>query len=446
MSAQPVEAFRNAFKIPELKQRIIFTLFALMAYRIGAHVPTPGVDGHALRQQLGDMSGLLSFYNMFSGGAFAQATIFALGIMPYITASIVMSLLVVVIPQLEALQKLGQEGQKKINEYTRYGTIVLCIIQSIAVASWLVGINREGTPILMSADPGFGFYLMCILSFTTGTAFLMWLGEQISEHGVGNGMSLLIFASIISGMPMAFAKLIELISTDQISFFKVGLLIIVFVLIIAGTIMVTTGQRRIPVQYPRQVKGRKVYGGSRNYLPLRVNQAGVIPIIFASSLLQIPLMIGTNIKAGWLNTFFNEFFAFGSWPYMLVEGALIILFSFFYTAIIFNPVEMADNMKKYGGVIMGVRPGKATAEYLNHVMTRITMVGSLFLVAVAMLPTIIYGALQIYDYSIVSFFGGTSLLILVGVGLDTVKQMEQHLIMRNYEGFAKGRRLRGRRG
>ncbi len=446
MSAQPIEAFRNAFKIPELKQRIIFTLLALMAYRLGAHVPTPGVDGHALRERIGDMGGLLNFYNMFSGGAFAQATIFALGIMPYITASIVMSLLVVVIPQLEALQKLGPEGQKKINEYTRYGTIVLCIIQSIAVAGWLKGINTAEAPILMSQNPGIGFYFMCILSFTTGTAFLMWLGEQISEHGVGNGMSLLIFASIISGMPMAFAKLLQLISTDQISFFKVGLLAIVFVLIIAGTIMVTTGQRRIPVQYPRQVKGRKVYGGSRNYLPLRVNQAGVIPIIFASSLLQIPLMIGTNINVGWLNTFFNDFLRFGGWPYMLIEGALIIVFSFFYTAIIFNPVEMADNMKKYGGVIMGVRPGKATAEYLNFVMTRITMVGSLFLVAVAMLPTIIFSALQIYDWNIVSFFGGTSLLILVGVGLDTVKQMEQHLIMRNYEGFAKGRRLRGRRG
>jgi len=445
VSAQPVEAFRNAFKIPELKQRIIFTLLALMAYRLGAHVPTPGVDGHALREQLGDMSGLLNFYNMFSGGAFAQATIFALGIMPYITASIVMSLLVVVIPQLEALQKLGQEGQKKINEYTRYGTIVLCIVQSIAVASWLVGLNAKGTNILMSNDPGIGFYLMCILSFTTGTAFLMWLGEQISEHGVGNGMSLLIFTSIISGMPMAFAKLLQLISTDQVSFFKVGLLAIVFVVIIAGTILVTTGQRRIPVQYPRQVKGRKVYGGSRNYLPLRVYQAGVIPIIFASSLLQIPLMIGSNIQIGWLNTFFNDVFRFGGPAYMVVEGALIVLFSFFYTAIIFNPVEMADNMKKSGGVIMGVRPGKSTAEYLNHVMTRITMVGSLFLVAVAMLPTIIYSALNIYDYSIVSFFGGTSLLILVGVGLDTVKQMEQHLIMRNYEGFAKGRRLRGRR-
>jgi preprotein translocase subunit SecY len=274
----------------------------------------------------------------------------------------------------------------------------------------------------------------------------MWLGEQISEHGVGNGMSLLIFASIISGMPMAVARLVQLIGTDQISFFKVGLMAIVFVLIVAGTIMVTTGQRRIPVQYPRQVKGRKVYGGSRNYLPLRVNQAGVIPIIFASSLLQIPSMIGQNIKVGWINYIFNDLFRYGGWAYMSVEGALIIMFSFFYTAIIFNPVEMADNMKKYGGVIMGVRPGKATAEYLNFVMTRITMVGSLFLVAVAMLPNLLYSALQIYDWTIVSFFGGTSLLILVGVGLDTVKQMEQHLIMRNYEGFAKGRRLRGRRG
>jgi len=443
--AQPIEAFRNAFKIPELKQRIFFTVGALFVYRLGSHVPTPGVDGAALSDRIGEMGGLLNLYNMFSGGAFAQATIFALGIMPYITASIIMSLLVVVIPQLEALQKQGQEGQKKINEYTRYGTIGLCIVQSIGVAVFLRGLNTAEAPILMSQNPGIGFYLMCILSFTTGTAFLMWLGEQISEHGVGNGISLIIFGSIIASMPAAVATVIRLVSSGQLTFFNFAIMVIVFVFVVAGTIAVTVGQRRIPVQYPRQVNGRKVYGGSRNYLPLRVNQAGVIPIIFASSLLLIPGMIAQNMQVRWVQAF-GQYLQPDTWIYAVLYSVLILFFSFFYTAIIFNPVEMADNMKKYGGVIMGVRPGKATAEYLNKVMTRITLVGSLFLVGVALLPQIMYSALEIYDFNVVQFFGGTSLLILVGVGLDTVKQMEQHLIMRNDEGFAKGRRLRSRRG
>ena len=444
--AQPIQAFRNSFKIPELKQRIIFTVLALVAYRLGAHVPTPGVNGQALADKIGDIGGLLSFYDLFSGGAFAQATIFALGIMPYISASIIMSLLVVVVPHLEALQKMGAEGQKKINEYTRYGTIILCLVQSIGVAGFLVSLNTPDAPILMSANPGIGFYMMCVLSFTTGTAFLMWLGEQISEHGVGNGISLIIFASIISGMPAAVATVIRLIGTGELTVFKFMIMLGVFVFVVAGTILVTLGQRRIPVQYPRQVKGRKVYGGARNYLPLRVNQAGVIPIIFASSLLMLPGMVAQNIDVRWIQYLFTDLFAYGSWPYSVLFSILIIFFSFFYTAITFNPVEMADNMKKYGGVIMGVRPGKATAEYLNKVMTRVTLVGSMFLVAVALLPNVMNSALEVNDFNVVQFFGGTSLLILVGVGLDTVKQVEQHLIMRNYEGFAKGGRIKSRRG
>ncbi len=444
--AQPIEAFRNAFKIPELKQRIIFTLTALLVYRFGSHIPTPGVDGHALEQRMGDLGGILSFYNMFSGGNFANATIFALGIMPNITASIIMSMLVLVIPHLEQLHKQGAEGQKKINEYTRYFTIVLCVVQSIAVAGWLKGMNSGDLPILMDPNPGIGFYFMCILSFTTGTAFLMWLGEQISEHGVGNGMSVIIFASIISGMPMAIAEVIRMISVQELTFFTVGLMLVMFVFVVAGTILVTTGQRRIPVQYPRQVKGRKVYGGSRNYLPLRVNQAGVIPIIFASSLLSLPMMLGPTLNVPWIQTILNVWLSPGHMVYYVIYSVMIIVFSFFYTAIIFNPIEMADNMKKYGGVIMGVRPGKATAEYLNHVMTRITLVGSLFLVVVALLPSVLYTFLGISNWTVVSFLGGTSLLIMVGVGLDTVRQMEQHLIMRNYEGFAKGRRIKSRRG
>ena len=443
--AQPIEAFKNSFKIPELKSRIIFTLVMLSIYRLGAHVPTPGVDGQELSRIIGDMGGILQFYDMFSGGAFANATIFALGIMPYISASIIMSLLVVVVPSLETLQKMGAEGQKKLNEYTRYGTIVLCIVQSIGIAQLLRGLHSAETPILM--NQGMGFYLMCILSFTTGTAFIMWLGERISEHGVGNGISLIIFVSIISSMPAALITLFRLIDVGQISAFKALFMAVMLVLVVGGTILMTTGQRRIPIQYPRQVKGRKVYGSQqRSYLPLRVNQAGVIPIIFASSLLMLPGMVAGNVDVKWIQTVFNDWFSFGSLPYNMVFAFLILFFSYFYTAITFNPVEMADNLKKYGGVVIGVRPGKATAEYLYKVMNRITLVGSLFLVTVALLPTLVYQGMGVTDFNIANFFGGTSLLILVGVALDTVKQMEQHLVMRNYEGFSKGGRIRSRRG
>ena len=416
----------------------------LAIYRLGAHVPTPGVNGQRLATIIGEMGGLFTFYDMFSGGAFAQATIFALGIMPYISASIIMSLLVPVIPSLEQLQKQGSEGQKKITEWTRYGTIVLCIVQSIMIAVFLEQLNQQEGGIL--AFRGLPFYLMCIISFTTGTAFIMWLGERISEHGVGNGISLIIFTSIVAAMPLAFQSLLTLMRNGQISAFKAGIMAIIMVLVVAGTILVTTGQRRIPVQYPRQVKGRKMTGGARNYLPLRVNQAGVIPIIFASSLLMLPGMLTQNINIYGFQWFFNELLAFNSLGYNIVYAILIVFFTFFYTAITFNPVEMADNLKKYGGVVMGIRPGRATAEYLNRVMTRITTVGALFLVGVSLLPALLYSQFEIYDYNIVSFFGGTSLLILVGVALDTIRQMEQHLIMRNYEGFAKGKRIRSRRG
>jgi len=444
--SQPIEAFKNSFKIPELKQRIIFTFVMMVIYSLGRHVPTPGVIGQALAERIGDMDGVLQFYDMFSGGAFGNATIFALGIMPYISASIIMSLLVVVVPQLEALQKMGSEGQKVINKYTRYATIVLCIVQAIGMGIYLKGMHTAEMPILMWNEPGYGFFFICILSFTTGTAFLMWLGEQISEHGVGNGISLIIFASIISGLPGALVNLMRLIDTGEVTIFKFGILMTVFVFVVAGTIALTTGQRRIPVQYPRQVKGRQVNAKERSYLPLKVNQAGVIPIIFASSLLMIPGMVAKNIQVDWVQTVFVDWFGYGNWPYSFLFAAMIVFFSFFYTAITFNPVEIADNMKKYGGVIAGVRPGKATAEYLNKVMTRITLVGSAFLVLVALLPNIMNSTLQINDFSIVQFFGGTSLLILVGVALDTVRQMEQHLIMRNYDGFSKSGRIRSRKG
>ena len=445
--AQPIEAFRNSFKIPELKSRIMFSFWMLVVISLGRHVPTPGVKGEALAAKIEEMSGLLNLYDMFSGGAFANAAIFALGVMPYISASIIMTLLVVVVPQLEALQKMGAEGQKKITEITRYMTIAICIVQSMAMAKFLTNMHEQTGDILVFADPGVGFYLLCILSYTTGSAFIMWVGEQITENGIGNGMSLIIFASIISGMPGAMLNLLQLIRAGELSIFQFGLLAIVFIVVVAGTILVTTGQRRIPIQYPRQVKGRHVMGNQKSYLPLKVNQAGVIPIIFASSLLMIPNMIGDSVDIPIISTIFGQWLAPGTWMNSAAFAMMIFFFSFFYTAITFNPVEMADQMKKYGGVILGVRPGKATAEYLNTVMTRITLVGSLFLVAVALLPNVMYSLVKIQDYSITMFFGGTSLLILVGVALDTVKQMEQHLIMRKYDGFSKGgRKIRSRRG
>jgi len=444
--SQPIEAFRNAFKIPELKRRLIFTLFMLAVCRLGAHVPTPGIDGRALAEMMSRMQGgLLGFYDLFSGGALQNATVFALGIMPYISASIIMSLLVTVVPALERIQKEGAEGQKKITEYTRYGTIVLCIVQAIGIAIMLEGFNRESSAQIV-ANPGWGFRLMCIISFTTGTAFLMWVGEQISENGIGNGISLIIFVNIVSRMPRALGDTLRLMGEDQLNIAQVGLLIVLMVLVIAGAILVTTGQRRIPVQYPRQIKGRKSYGGQRNYLPLRVNQAGVIPIIFASSLMMLPNMISRAVNIEAVQTFFGYWFGYNGPLYLVCDAALIFFFAFFYTAITFNPVELADNMKKYGGVITGIRPGKATADYLQKVMTRITTVGGLFLVVVAIFPALVYKVLDIPSQSITSFFGGTSLLILVGVALDTARQIEQHLLMHHYDGFSKGRRIRSRRG
>ena len=441
--SEPIAAFRNAFKIPELKNRILFSLFMLALYRLGCHVPTPGVDGAALARQMADSGGLLGFYDLFTGGAFSQATVFSLGIMPYITSSIILSLLIPVVPALEALQKSGAEGQKKITEYTRFGTIGLCIIQSVMIALYLQSLGSEIVP-----NAGKGFIVMCVISFTTGTAFIMWQGEQISEHGVGNGISLIIFTSIVSSMPSAVFDMLNMIRNDQLSMFIVLIMVALMVLVIMGAIAITTGQRRIPVQYPRQVKGRRVGGGQRTYLPLRVNQAGVIPIIFASSLLLMPGMLTQAVKNDTLRAIFDQLFTYGNLGYGIIYAALIIFFSFFYTAITFNPIEMADNMKKYGGVIIGVRPGKATAEHLNKVMTRVTVAGSVALAFIALLPMFVYTFLDIPNQRIVQFFGGTSLLILVGVALDTIKQIEQHLTMRHYDGFSGGGgggRIRSRR-
>ena len=439
--SEPITAFKNSFKIPELKNRILFVLAMLAIYRLICHIPTPGVDGTELAKKIGEGAGFLGFYDMFTGGAFAQATVGALGIMPYITVSIIFSLLIPVIPQLEQLQKMGQEGQKKITEYTRYGTIALCAVQSIGVSMYLQSMGPEIVP-----NPGLWFIFMCIISFTTGTAFIMWLGEQISEHGIGNGISLIIFASIMSGFPQAIINMFRMMNAGQLGIPQILILLFLMVFVVMGAIMVTTGQRRIPVQYPRQVMGRRVAGGQRSYLPLRVNQAGVIPIIFASSILMLPSMLGAGVTIPWMQTIMAVVFDHTGWIYNTIFIGMIIFFAFFYTAITFNPVELADNMKKYGGVIVGVRPGKATAEYLNTVMTRITLVGALFLALVAIIPTLVFVFLGVRDWNLVNFFGGTSLLILVSVGLDTIKQIEQHLTMRHYDGFSgSSGRIRSRR-
>jgi len=439
--SQPVEAFRNAMRIPELKQRIVFTLIILAVYRIGVTIPMPGINGAALAEQMGGSS-LMGLYNPFSGGALENASVFALGIMPYITVSIILSLLVAVIPALEKLAKEGAEGQKKITEYTRYGTVLLSIVQSIGVAIMLQNMNQSGAQI--TPPPTLGYYLMCIVTFTTGAVFIMWLGEQISEHGIGNGISLLIVVNIVSRMPSAMFSVVELFRNNELGVIQILIMLGLMVLVIAGVIMVIQGQRRVPIQYPRQVRGRRMFQGSRNYLPLRVNQAGVIPIIFASSILMLPTSLAGMIRLPMVQSAL-EYFRYGTWLYSAAYALLILFFTYFYTAVTFNPIEIADNLKKYGGVVMGVRPGKATADYLNRVMNRITLVGAAFLAIVALLPEIVFQVLEIYDWRIASFFGGTSLLILVGVALDTVRQIEQHLIMRNYEGFMKGRRFRGRR-
>ena len=440
--SQPIEAFGNALRIPELRRRILFSLIMLALYRLGCHVPTPGINGAELAKTVTQGSGLLGFYDIFSGGAFSRATVFALGIMPYITASIILSLLIPVIPALENLQKQGQEGQKKITEYTRYGTIALCLIQGTGIAWWLQNLGPEIVP-----NPGFWFIFLTVLTLTTGTAFIMWLGEQISENGIGNGISLIIFTSIVSRMPNAIYSLIQLVFVAKtISMFTALFLVFLMIVVVAGAILITTGQRRIPVQYPRAVQRKRVTGGSRTYLPLRVNQAGVIPIIFSSSILALPMSVSGVLQNDTVEKAFNFLFTPGEAPYLLIDSILIVFFAFFYTAITFNPAEMADNMKKYGGVIIGVRPGKATAEYLKHIMDRITLVGALFLALIAAVPSLLFRVLEIPDWNIVTFFGGTSLLILVGVALDTIKQIEQHLIMRHYDGFGgKGGKVSGRR-
>lgn len=446
-----LEAFINVIKIPDLRRKILVTLGLIAVYRIGTYIPTPGVDGLKLAQYFANMSqgaggALFGIMNMFSGGAISRLTIFALGIMPYISSSIILQLLTAVIPALERMAKEGEAGQKKIVQFTRYGTIILAIIQSYFIAVWLENPARfQGLQIVQF--PGLSFRILTVITLTSGTAFIMWLGEQIQEYGIGNGMSLIITAGIISRIPTAMYQVYALFSPfapekSQLDIFTLILMCFMLVAVVVAVIAVTQGQRKIPIQYAKRVVGRKVYGGQATYLPLRVNHGGVIPIIFAQSIIMFPATIAGFIPHQGFQNFAMSLMK-GEWVYNSVYSLLIIFFAYFYTAITFNPIDISDNMKKYGGFIPGIRPGKTTAEYLDFVMTRIAFPGAIFLAIIAVLPSLISSSLKI-PYLVASFFGGTGLLIIVGVMLDTMKQIESHLLMRHYEGFMKKGKLHGR--
>jgi preprotein translocase subunit SecY len=427
-----LSAFRNAFKIPDLRGKILFTVAIIAVYRLGSHLPVPGVDFDAVQQFLEnpgnrDPNGAFTLINLFSGGALTQFAIFALGIMPYITSSIIMQLLGVVIPRLEQLQKEGETGRKKIQQYTRYLTVFLAVLQSAGI----VQLAHNSGILPLDIFPGLtpGRFALAVLTLTAGTALIMWLGELITQRGVGNGMSIIIFSAIVATLPSEGANILRVNKG-----FIFGLVCFLGLLIIVAVIFVEQAQRRIPVQYAKRMVGRRMYGGQSTYIPLKVNQAGVIPIIFASSLLYLPTLLASIVNKQWLTDMVEQFARTGTHPlYIIFYFVLIIFFAYFYNSIAFNPVDTADNMKKYGGFIPGIRPGRQTAEYLNHILTRITLPGALFLGAVAILPFIALAAGNVQQFP----FGGTAILITVGVGLETMKQIESQLLMRNYEGFLR---------
>jgi preprotein translocase subunit SecY len=430
---------QNIGRVPELQRRILFTLAMLGVYRIGAYVVTPGINPEVVKNFFASAQGqLFGLFNLFSGGALEQLSIFSLGIMPYISASIIFQLLTVVIPQLEALQKEGEEGRRRITQYQRYGTVALALFQSFLIATALEsGQFGEGAVL----EPGWSFRLMVMLTLSTGTIFLMWLGEQITERGIGNGISLLIFAGIVVTIPSALGQLIELVRLDQVSLLGALVLLGICVLVIGFVVLFERAQRRIPIQHARRVVGRRMVQGGMSYFPLRVNTAGVIPPIFASSILTFPLMIGGLAESSVVNQFFQDWLGYGGSLYNALYVGLILFFAFFYTAIVINPVDVAENIKKAGGFIPGIRPGRSTAEYIDRVLGRLTLIGALYVAAVCVLPVLLTAR-----FGIPFYFGGTALLIVVGVSLDTIGQIEAHLVSRQYEGFVKGTRLRGRLG
>ena len=433
---------RDIFKIPELSRRIFITLGFLAVYRAGIHVPTPGINTEALATFFNNMRGtLFGIWDLFAGGALSQASVFALGIMPYITASIIVQMLVPVVPYLEKLSKEeGEEGRRKIVQLTRYATILISVVQSIGIARILESPGAFGG-IVMVNSPGWSFRLMTVLTMTAGTTFIMWLGEQISEKGIGNGISLIIFAGIIARSPRDLMRTIELVKNKQMNIILLLLIIVFMVLIVAAVVQITQAQRRIPVQYAKRVIGRRIYGGQSTYIPLRVNQAGVIPIIFAVSIMQFPETISTFFIRNTESRLFDIFALFSlRQPLgMFIYAVLIVFFTYFYTAMTFNPNEMAENIKKYGGFVPGIKPGRTTADYFERIMTRIALPGGIFLAAIALLPMILERRLNLPFY-----FGGTSLLIVVGVALDTMGQLESHLLMRQYSGFIQKGKMKGR--
>ena len=430
----------NIFRIPDLRKRILFTLGILAVYRLGIFVTTPGVDRVAMRQVVQSSGGLLGLFNLFSGGALERLSVFALGIMPYVSASIILQLLTVVIPKLEALQKEGEVGRRKINQYTRYLTIGLSAIQGFGIGTYLESLTAPSGAHVV-AHPGMGFKLLTIISLAAGTAFIMWMGEQITERGIGNGISLIIFAGIVAGVPDALFRTWAASKAPgaQLDELKIVLIAAFMLVVVAVIVFFERGQRRIPVQYAKRVVGRRLYGGQSTHLPLKVNTAGVIPPIFASSILLFPATL-----ASWFPYLgrLSDAIRPGEFVYEVLYVLLIIFFAYFYTAVTFNPVDVADNLKKYGGYVPGIRPGKTTADYIDHVLSRITFGGAIYIAAVCVLPTVL-----VNRFGVPFFFGGTGLLIVVGVALDTVQQIEGHLITRHYEGFTgpRGPRIRGRR-
>ncbi|HTL71442.1 MAG TPA: preprotein translocase subunit SecY [Candidatus Eisenbacteria bacterium] len=446
-----LQAFANTFKIPDLRKRLLITFGIIAVYRLGTFIPTPGINGANLslffenlaRTQGGTLFGVM---NLFSGGAIHRLTIFALGIMPYISSSIIMQLLTVVIPQLEKLAKEGEVGRKLINQYTRYGTIVLSVIQSFFISLWLENPSHFGGLEIVEF-PGWAFRLLTVLTLTTGSTFIMWLGEQIQEKGIGNGMSLIISAGILSRVPTALFQIINLVNPRSSSRGQMDPLTAVFMLFImvaaiVAVIMITQGERKIPVQYAKRVVGRKVFGGQSTFIPFKVNQGGVMPIIFAQSIILFPATIGIFVPNRMIQQV-SSALSSGTLGYTFLTMFLIVFFSYFYTAIAFNPVDVADNMKKYGGFIPGVRPGAPTAEYFDYIINRITLPGGIFLAGIAVAPDLLGRWLNV-PHQVADFFGGTALLIVVGVSLDTIKQIESQLLMRHYEGFMKRGRIRGR--
>ncbi|HEX9733271.1 MAG TPA: preprotein translocase subunit SecY [Thermoanaerobaculia bacterium] len=459
-----IDSFRNVFAIPDLRKRLFFTFALLAVYRVGCNIPTPGVDIQVLVELMSQMRGsMLGFLNVFTGGAIERAAIFALGIMPYITASIILQLLTVVVPYLEKLSKEGELGRRKITQYTRYGTLLVSIIQSSGISFAVESTQASGGAPLVP-NPGWGFRLMTILTLTTGCAFVMWLGEQISERGIGNGISLIIFAGIVIGLPSAIADTFVQMQTGALHPVGVAILVVFMVLVTGFIVYMERSQRRIPVQYAKRVVGRRVYGGQSTYLPLRVNTGGVIPVIFASSVVVVPSTVAGLIQVEWVQRIADAI-SFGQPIYYTIYFAAIVFFSYFYVSIIFNPQDTAENMRKYGGFIPGIRSGRRTAEYIDRILTRLTLIGAIYLAAVSILPELLLFGFKAEGLPFVGaavddalpdwitnglginfYFGGTSLLIVVGVAMDFVQQVESQLVMRNYDGFLKKGRIRGRRG